>query len=229
VIHYGATSCYVTDNAELIIMRDALDILIKKTAKVIANLRAFSLEWKSEPTLAYTHLQSAQPITVGRRSTQWLQDLMFDLEALESVRNNLKFRGAQGTTGSQASFLEIFQGDHAKCDALNEKLCKRFGFPACYDISTQTYTRKVDLIVASAVAGLASSAHKAATDIRLLASWKEIEEPFEASQIGSSAMAYKRNPMRSERICSLSRALMAKPVRYSDPNGASPPSVLVSL
>ncbi|KAH6895883.1 L-Aspartase-like protein [Thelonectria olida] len=216
VIHYGATSCYVTDNAELILMRDALDILINKIAKVIANLQAFSLKWKAEPTLAYTHLQSAQPITVGRRSAQWLQDLMFDLEALESVRNSLKFRGAMGTTGTQASFLEIFQGDHAKCDALNEKLCKRFGFPACYDISTQTYSRKVDLIVSNAVTGLASTAHKAATDIRLLASWKEIEEPFEKSQIGSSAMAYKRNPMRSERICSLSRALMAKPSSFAN-------------
>jgi adenylosuccinate lyase len=216
VIHYGATSCYVTDNTELILMRDALDILINKTAKVIANLQAFSLQWKAEPTLAYTHLQSAQPITVGRRSSQWLQDLMFDFEALKSVRNDLKFRGAQGTTGTQASFLEIFQGDHAKCDALNEKLCKRFGFPACYDISSQTYTRKVDLIVANAVAGLASSAHKAATDIRLLASWKEIEEPFEKSQIGSSAMAFKRNPMRSERICSLARALMAKPASFAN-------------
>ncbi|KAI5923882.1 L-Aspartase-like protein [Camillea tinctor] len=191
VIHYGATSCYVTDNAELILMRDALDILINKMAKVIANLQAFSLKWKDEPTLAYTHLQSAQPITVGRRSAQWLQDLMFDLEALESVRNGLKFRGAKGTTGTQASFLEMleapllqsFQGDHAKCDALDEKLCKRFGFSACYDISSQTYSRKVDLIVANAVAGLASTAHKAATDIRLLASWKEIEEPFEKSRM----------------------------------------------
>ncbi|KAH6998936.1 L-Aspartase-like protein [Ilyonectria sp. MPI-CAGE-AT-0026] len=155
-IHYGATSCYVTDNAELILMRDALDILINKIAKVIANLQAFSLKWKGGP------------ITVGRRSAQWLQDLMFDLEALESVRNSLKFRGSMGTTGTQASFLEIFQGDHAKCDALDEKLCKRFGFPACYEISTQTYTRKVDLIVSSAVVGLASTAHKAATDIRLL-------------------------------------------------------------
>ncbi|KAL6852603.1 hypothetical protein ACO1O0_007150 [Amphichorda felina] len=195
IIHYGATSCMVTDNAELILMRDALDMLIKKLAKVISNLQAFSLQWKS---------------------AQWVQDLMFDLEALESVRDNLKFRGAQGTTGTQASFLEIFQGDHAKCDALNEKLCKRFGFDKCYDISTQTYTRKVDLIVANAVAGLGASAHKMAGDIRHLASWKEIDEPREKSQIGSSAMAYKVNPMRSERITSLSRLLMAKPAAFAN-------------
>ncbi|KAM5352076.1 hypothetical protein ACJ41O_004799 [Fusarium nematophilum] len=160
IIHLGATSCFVTDNAELILMRDALDILINKIAKVISNLQAFSLQWKSEPTLAYTHLQSAQPITVGRRSAQWVQDLVMDLEALEAVRKGLKFRGAQGTTGTQASFLEIFEGDDDKCLALNEKLCQRFGFPSCYDISTQTYTRKVDTIVANAVAGIGASASK---------------------------------------------------------------------
>ncbi|KAL1876332.1 hypothetical protein VTK73DRAFT_9575 [Phialemonium thermophilum] len=216
VIHYGATSCFVTDNAELIMMREALDMLTRRLAKVISNLKAFSLQWKAEPTLAYTHLQTAQPITVGRRSAQWLQDLMFDLEALETVRKNLKFRGAQGTTGSQASFLEIFKGDHAKCDKLNELLCKKFGFPACYDISTQTYSRKVDLVVAQAVAGIGATAHKIANDIRLLSNFKEIEEPIEARQIGSSAMAFKRNPMRSERICSLSRALMAKPASFAN-------------
>ncbi|TPX16457.1 uncharacterized protein E0L32_003751 [Thyridium curvatum] len=216
VIHYGATSCYVTDNAELIMMRDALDMLTKRLSKVIANLKSFALQWKAEPTLAYTHLQSAQPITVGRRAAQWLQDLTFDLEALETVRKNLKLRGAQGTTGSQASFLEIFQGDHAKCDQLNELLCKKLGFPACYDISTQTYSRKVDLLVAQAVAGLGASAHKMANDIRLLSNFQEVEEPIEAKQIGSSAMAFKRNPMRSERICSLSRALMAKPASFAN-------------
>ncbi|KAI5465930.1 L-Aspartase-like protein [Mariannaea sp. PMI_226] len=216
VVHYGATSCFVTDNAELIMMRDALDMLTKRLSKVISNLKNFALQWKAEPTLAYTHLQSAQPITVGRRAAQWLQDLTFDLEALETVRNNLKFRGAQGTTGTQASFLEIFGGDHEKCDKLNELLCKKFGFPACYDISTQTYTRKVDLVVAQAVAGLGASAHKMANDIRLLSNFKEVEEPIEAKQIGSSAMAFKRNPMRSERICSLSRALMAKPASFAN-------------
>ncbi|GAB0141490.1 hypothetical protein EsHS_00002081 [Epichloe bromicola] len=216
IIHYGATSCYVTDNAELIIMRDALDVLIKKLAKVIHNMKNFSYQWKAEPALAYTHLQSAQPITVGRRSAHWLQDLMFDLEALETVRWGLKFRGAQGTTGTQASFLEIFQGDDAKCDKLNELLCQKFGFPSCYDISTQTYSRKVDLIIANAVAGIGSSAHKICSDLRHTAHWKEIEEPFETTQVGSSAMAFKRNPMRSERICSLARALISKPQNFAN-------------
>ncbi|KAG6021916.1 hypothetical protein E4U40_005010 [Claviceps sp. LM458 group G5] len=216
IIHLGSTSCFVTDNTELILMRDALDILLNKLAKVISNLAAFANQWKSEPALAKTHGQPAQPITVGRRAAQWAQNLMMDLEAIEAVRSGLKFRGAQGTTGTQASFLEIFQGDHTKCDRLNELLCEKFGFRACYDISTQTYTRKVDLIVANAVAGLAASAHKMCSDIRLLASDKEIEEPKEASQIGSSAMPYKRNPMRSERICSLSRALMAKPTSFAN-------------
>ncbi|KAG5971763.1 hypothetical protein E4U55_001092 [Claviceps digitariae] len=218
IIHLGSTSCFVTDNTELILMRDALDILRNKLAKVISNLAAFANQWKSEPTLAYTHFQSAQPITVGRRAAQWAQDLMMDLEALEAVRSGLKFRGAQGTTGTQASFLEIFQGDHAKCDKLNELLCEKFGFPGCYDISTQTYTRKVDLIVANAVAGLAASAHKICSDIRLLASNKEIEEPKEASQIGSSGKSQFRwfLRMRSERICSLSRALMAKPASFAN-------------
>ncbi|KAG6291268.1 hypothetical protein E4U09_004002 [Claviceps aff. purpurea] len=191
IIHLGSTSCFVTDNTELILMRDALDILLNKLAKVISNLAAFANQWKSEPTLAYTHFQSAQPITVGRRAAQWAQDLMMDLEAIEAVRSGLRFRGAQGTTGTQASFLEIFQGDHTKCDRLNELLCEKFGFPACYDISTQTYTRKVDLIVANAVAGLAASAHKICSDIRLLASNKEIEEPKEASQIGSSGKSHR--------------------------------------
>ncbi|KAG6120662.1 hypothetical protein E4U13_006222 [Claviceps humidiphila] len=216
IIHLGSTSCFVTDNTELILMRDALDILLNKLAKVISNLAAFANQWKSEPTLAKTHGQPAQPITVGQRAAQWAQNLMMDLEDIEAVRSGLKFRGAQGTTGTQASFLEIFQGDHTKCDRLNELLCEKFGFRACYDISTQTYTRKVDLIVANAVAGLAASAHKMCTDLRLLASDKEMEEPKEASQIGSSAMPYKRNPMRSERICSLSRALMAKPASFAN-------------
>ncbi|GAO13506.1 hypothetical protein UVI_02016170 [Ustilaginoidea virens] len=215
IIHLGSTSCFVTDNTELILMRDALDILRNKLAKVISNLATFANQWKSEPTLAYTHFQSAQPITVGRRAVaaQWAQDLMMDLEALEAVRSGLKFRGAQGTTGTQASFLEIFQGDHAKCDKLNELLCEKFGFPACY---VSCHFQRVDLIVANAVAGLGASAHKICSDIRLLASNKEIEEPKEASQIGSSAMPYKRNPMRSERICSLSRALMAKPASFAN-------------
>ncbi|OAR05005.1 hypothetical protein LLEC1_02753 [Akanthomyces lecanii] len=222
IIHYGrlirATSCYVTDNAELILMKEALDLLTKKLAKVISNLSVFALKWKAEPTLAYTHLQAAQLITVGKRAAQWAQDLMLDLHSIEQARNELKFRGAQGTTGTQASFLEVFQGDSAKCDELNELLCKKFGFPSCYDVSTQTYTRKVDLLVANAVAGLGSSAQKITGDIRHLAHWKEIEEPFESSQIGSSAMAYKRNPMRSERVYSLAleRTLDDSAVRRID-------------
>ncbi|KAI1813747.1 L-Aspartase-like protein [Poronia punctata] len=216
IIHYGATSCFVTDNAELIIMRDALDILLSRLAKVIYNLSNFALKWKNEPTLAYTHLQPAQLITVGKRAAQWVQDLMFDLQNIEQVRNDLKFRGAQGTTGTQASFLEIFQGDATKCDQLNDLLCTKLGFPSCYDISTQTYTRKVDLIIANAVCGLGATAQKICGDIRHLANWKEIEEPFEKSQIGSSAMAYKRNPMRSERVYSLARELMSKPINFAN-------------
>ncbi|KAI1308930.1 L-Aspartase-like protein [Xylaria venustula] len=216
IIHYGATSCFVTDNAELVIMRDALDILLNKLSKVIWNLSNFALKWKEEPTLAYTHLQPAQLITVGKRAAQWVQDLMFDLRAIEQVRNDLKFRGAQGTTGTQASFLEIFQGDASKCDQLNALLCTKLGFPSCYDISTQTYTRKVDLIVANAVSGLGATAQKICGDIRHLANWKEIEEPFEQNQIGSSAMAYKRNPMRSERVYSLARELMSKPANFAN-------------
>ncbi|KAI5861614.1 L-Aspartase-like protein [Durotheca rogersii] len=215
IIHLGATSCYVTDNAELILMRDAIDLLLPKLAKVISNLAKFALQWKDTPTLAYTHLQPAQLITVGKRAAQWAQDLLFDLESFEHVRNGLKFRGAQGTTGTQASFLEIFGGDDAKCDELNALLCKKTGFPACYDVSTQTYTRKVDLIVANAIAGLGPTAQKICGDIRHLAAWKEIEEPFEKDQIGSSAMAYKRNPMRSERVYSLARELMSKPASFA--------------
>ncbi|KAL8869409.1 MAG: hypothetical protein Q9174_004292, partial [Haloplaca sp. 1 TL-2023] len=216
IIHYGATSCYVTDNTELILMRDAMDILLPKLAKVISNLANFALEWKGEPTLAYTHLQPAQPMTIGKRAAQWAQDLMLDIESIETVRHNLKFRGAQGTTGTQASFLEIFGGDGSKCDKLNELLCNKTGFSSCYDVSTQTYTRKVDLMVANAVAGLGPSAQKICGDIRHLAASKEMEEPFEKDQIGSSAMAYKRNPMRSERIYSLSRALISKPASFAN-------------
>lgn len=170
----------------------------------------------AEPTLAYTHLQAAQLITVGKRAAQWAQDLMLDLHTIEQVRSELKFRGAQGTTGTQASFLEIFQGDSAKCDELNVLLCKRFDFPGCYDVSTQTYTRKVDLIIANAVAGLGATAQKITGDLRHLATWKEIEEPHESSQIGSSAMAYKVNPMRSERVYSLARELMSKPASFAN-------------
>ncbi|VUC37351.1 unnamed protein product [Clonostachys rosea] len=216
ILHLGATSCFVTDNTELILMQGALDLLTKKIAKVISQLSSFAMEWKAEPTLAYTHLQAAQLITVGKRAAAWVQDLMLDLHSIEQVRNELKFRGAQGTTGTQASFLSIFDEDVSKCQKLNELLCKKFGFPACYDVSTQTYTRKVDLIIANAVAGLGSTAQKITGDIRHLAHWKEIEEPFESSQIGSSAMAYKRNPMRSERVYSLARELLSKPATFAN-------------
>jgi adenylosuccinate lyase len=206
----------VTDNAELILMRDAMDLLLPKLAKVLSNLSAFAMQWKSEPTLAYTHLQPAQLITVGKRAAQWAQDLLFDLEAIEHVRSHLQFRGAQGTTGTQASFLEIFNGDSKKCDQLNELLCKKTGFPSCYPISTQTYTRKVDLLISQAISGLGATAQKITGDIRHLAAWKELEEPFEKDQIGSSAMAYKRNPMRSERVYALSRELMSKPASFAN-------------
>ncbi|KAH8905748.1 adenylosuccinate lyase [Coniochaeta sp. PMI_546] len=210
IIHYGATSCFVTDNAELILMRDAMDLLLPRLAKVVSNLCKLAREWKATPTLAYTHLQPAQLITVGKRAAQWAQDLVFDLESIEHVRNGLLLRGAQGTTGTQASFLEIFGGDGSKCDQLNELLCKKIGFPACYDVSTQTYTRKVDLLVANAICGLGATAQKIAGDIRHLASWQEAEEPFETKQVGSSAMPFKRNPMRSERVSSLARELLSK-------------------
>ncbi|KAL7914272.1 adenylosuccinate lyase [Trichoderma velutinum] len=216
IIHYGATSCFVTDNAEILLFRDALNLLLPKLAKVISNLAKFAMEWKAMPTLAYTHLQAAQLITVGKRAAQWAQDLVFDLESMEHARDGLLLRGAQGTTGTQASFLEIFAGDGSKCDQLNELLCKKTGFAGCYDVSTQTYTRKVDLLIANAVCGLGATAQKITGDIRHLASWKEIEEPFEADQIGSSAMAYKRNPMRSERVYSLARELMSKPANFAN-------------
>ncbi|ORY61284.1 adenylosuccinate lyase [Pseudomassariella vexata] len=215
IIHYGATSCYVTDNAELILMRDGMDLLLPKLAKVIDNLAQFALKWKSEPTLGYTHYQPAQMITVGKRVAEWAQELMMDLENIEHVRKELKFRGAQGTTGTQASFMEIFHDDTAKIDRLNELLCEKAGFPACYDVSTQTYTRKVDLNVANAIAGLGATVIRITSDIRHLANMKEMEEPFDKDQIGSSAMAYKRNPMRSERIASLGRKLASLPVNFS--------------
>ncbi|OTB09613.1 hypothetical protein M426DRAFT_316161 [Hypoxylon sp. CI-4A] len=216
IIHAGATSCYVTDNAELILMRNALDLILPKLGKVISNLSNFAQQWRDEPTLGYTHYQPAQMITVGKRAAQWIQDLILDLEDIEYVRRELRFRGGQGTTGTQASFLELFKGDEAKVDQLNVKLCEKAGFPGCYPISTQTYTRKVDLRIANAVAALGASAQRITSDIRHLANLKELEEPFEKDQIGSSAMAYKRNPMRSERICSLGRKLASLPVNFSN-------------
>ncbi|KAI0113287.1 adenylosuccinate lyase [Daldinia grandis] len=216
IIHAGATSCYVTDNTELILMRDAIDLILPKLAKVISNLSNFAQKWREEPTLGYTHYQPAQMITVGKRAAEWIQELVMDLEDIEHVRQELRFRGGQGTTGTQASFLELFNGDEAKVDRLNILLCEKAGFPNCYSISTQTYTRKVDLRISNAIAGLGATAQRITSDIRHLANLKELEEPFEKDQIGSSAMAYKRNPMRSERICSLGRKLASLPVNFSN-------------
>ncbi|KAG0647386.1 Adenylosuccinate lyase [Hyphodiscus hymeniophilus] len=207
IIHWGATSCYVTDNADLIFLRDGLDNLLPKLAGIVHSLSKFALQWKDEPTLGYTHYQPAQCITVGRRSAQWIQDLLMDLEDMQRVRSDLKFRGAQGTTGTQASFMEIFHGDTAKIDKLNKILCDKAGFPSCYTISTQTYSRKVDLRVVNVLSAFGATVQRITGDIRHLAAQKEMEEPFEKDQIGSSAMAYKRNPMRSERIASLGRHL----------------------
>ncbi|KAH9907401.1 adenylosuccinate lyase [Xylariomycetidae sp. FL2044] len=215
IIHAGATSCYVTDNAELLLMREGIDLLLPKLAKVISNLSAFAMKWREEPTLGYTHYQPAQMITVGKRAAQWTQELVMDLEDIEHVREELRFRGAQGTTGTQASFLELFEGDESKVDQLNELLCKKADFPGCYPISTQTYTRKVDLRIANAITALGATVERIASDIRHLANMKELEEPFEKTQIGSSAMAYKRNPMRSERIASLGRKLSGLPVNFT--------------
>ncbi|KAM5448374.1 adenylosuccinase ade13 [Microsporum audouinii] len=209
-------SLQVTDNADLIFIRDALDLILPKLAKVIHNLAQFSLKYKDLPALGFTHYQAAQAITLGRRGAQWLQDLVMDLEDIEYVRASLKFRGAQGTTGTQASFMEIFQNDASKIDRLNEILCEKAGFSSCYDISTQTYTRKVDLRIANALAALGATAVRIATDLRHLAHDKVMEEPFEKDQIGSSAMAYKRNPMRSERICSIGRKLSNVSASFSE-------------
>ncbi|MCJ1357170.1 MAG: adenylosuccinase ade13 [Icmadophila ericetorum] len=188
-------------------MRNALDLLLPKLSKVVHNLSHFALKYKDLPTLGFTHYQAAQPITVGRRAAQWIQDLVMDLQDIEYVRAGLMFRGAQGTTGTQASFMEVFQGDTSKIDRLNEILCEKAGFTACYDISTQTYSRKVDLRIANALSSFGATAIRIATDIRHLAHDKVLDEPHESTQIGSSAMSFKQNPMRSERICSLGRKL----------------------
>ncbi|KAK2744733.1 adenylosuccinase ade13 [Onygenales sp. PD_40] len=216
IIHLGATSCFVTDNTELIFIKNGLDLILPKLAKVINNLSQFALKYKDLPTLGFTHFQVAQPITVGKRAAQWTQDLLMDLEDIELVRAALLLRGAQGTTGTQASFMEIFHGDGDKIDQLNDKLCQRAGFPGVYPVSTQTYSRKVDLRVANALSALGATAQRIASDIRHLAHLKEIEEPFEKTQIGSSAMAYKRNPMRSERIASLGRKLGTINTNFSE-------------
>lgn len=209
IIHLGATSCYVGDNTDLIIMREALTLVKKKIINTIASLAKFADTYKDLPTLAYTHYQAAQPTTVGKRATLWLNDLVMDLQDLEYVLDSLKLLGSKGTTGSQASFMELFEGDHEKCKALDQKIADKMGFPGCYPVSGQTYSRKIDSRVLNVLAGIAQSAHKFSNDIRLLQHMKEVEEPFEKHQIGSSAMAYKRNPMRSERMAALANYVMS--------------------
>lgn len=209
IIHLGATSCYVGDNTDLIIMTEGLRLIRKKLINVIANLSGFATKYKALPTLGFTHFQPAQPTTVGKRATLWIHDLLLDLEDLDHVLNNMKLLGSKGTTGTQASFLELFDGDIDKVRKLDASIAKKMGFANCYPVSGQTYSRKVDSRVLNVLAGIAQSAHKFSNDIRLLQHLKEIEEPFEKNQIGSSAMAYKRNPMRSERIAALSNFVIA--------------------
>jgi len=208
IIHLGATSCYVGDNTDLIVQREALDLLLPKLANVIEALSGFAREHAALPTLGFTHYQPAQLTTVGKRACLWIQELLMDLRDLGRVRDDLRFRGVKGTTGTQASFLSLFDGEHDKVEALDARVTEAFGFPSALRITGQTYPRKVDHLIVSALASFGATAHKLATDLRLLANLKEIEEPFGAKQIGSSAMAYKRNPMRSERVCALSRHLM---------------------
>ena len=208
IIHLGATSCYVGDNTDIILMSEALEIVRKKLINVIAELAKFADEHKNLPTLAFTHFQPAQPTTVGKRATLWMQEFMMAHEDLEYVKGSLKLQGSKGTTGTQSSFLELFDGDQETIDKIDPMIAKKMGFETCYPVSGQTYSRKVDTRVVNVLAGIAASAHKMSNDIRLLQHLKEIEEPFEKTQIGSSAMAYKRNPMRSERIASLSRYVM---------------------
>ena len=208
IIHLGATSCYVGDNTDIIVMAEALKLVRKKLVNVIAELSKFADKYKEQPTLAFTHFQPAQPTTVGKRATLWTQEFMMDLEDLEYVLSTIKLLGSKGTTGTQASFLELFDGDQETIDKIDPMIAAKMGFKECYPVSGQTYSRKVDTRVVNVLAGIAASAHKMSNDIRLLQHLKEVEEPFEKSQIGSSAMAYKRNPMRSERIASLSRYVM---------------------
>ncbi len=208
IIHLGATSCYVGDNTDIIVMREALKLVKKKLVNVIAELSRFAEEYKALPTLAFTHFQPAQPTNVGKRATLWAQEFCMDLEDLDYVLGSLKLLGSKGTTGTQASFLELFEGDQETIDKIDPMIAAKMGFEKCYPVSGQTYSRKVDTRVCNILAGIAASAHKMSNDIRLLQHLKEVEEPFEKSQIGSSAMAYKRNPMRSERIASLARFVM---------------------
>jgi len=209
IIHLGATSCYVTDNADLIFLRQGLELLLVKLAAVIERFAHFAKEYRALPTLGFTHFQPAQLTTVGKRCTLWLQELLWDLRNFARARDDIGFRGVKGTTGTQASFLALFDGDHQKVLALDARVTELCGFPYAYPVTSQTYSRKVDADILAALASFGSTAHKLATDLRLLANLKEVEEPFESGQIGSSAMAYKRNPMRCERVCSLARHLWA--------------------
>jgi adenylosuccinate lyase len=215
IIHLGATSCYVTDNADLILIRESLQLIAQRLAGAIVALAKFAKQYRSLPTLSFTHLQPAQPTTVGRRACLWAYDLALDVDEIEHRIASLKARSVKGTTGTQASFLELFDGDHAKVRQLEKLVATKIGFDETYAMTGQTYSRKVDAQVLDALAGVAASSHKAATDLRILANRKEVEEPFEKDQIGSSAMAYKRNPMRSERICSLARFAMSLPANAS--------------
>ena len=209
IIHLGATSCYVTDNADIVLYRDGLKYLRGELLKVVANLRDFADSYKALPTLGYTHYQPAQLVTVGKRATLWMQDLLSDLEELDFVVDKMKFLGCRGTTGTEASFLDLFDGDTAKIDEMNRMISRDFGFDKCFSVCGQTYPRKLDSRILNCLSSIAQSCYRMANDIRLLQHDRQVEEPFEKNQIGSSAMAYKRNPMRCERICSLSRYLMA--------------------
>lgn len=215
IIHLGATSCYCTDNAEVIVIKNALEIIKKKLVSVMALLKDFALKYKDLPTLSFTHFQPAQLSTVGKRATLWLQDLYLDLENLDFILENVRLRGVKGTTGTQASFLDLFDGDNEKVKLLDDLVVKKLGFNKKYAVTGQTYPRKFDYTVLSILSQIAQSCYKFANDLRLLQSLKEIEEPFEKNQVGSSAMAYKRNPMRSERMCSLSRFVMTMPMNAS--------------
>ncbi|KAK7203744.1 L-Aspartase-like protein [Myxozyma melibiosi] len=207
IIHLGATSCFVTDNADLIFLRDACDILIKRLVNVIQKLSEFALQYKDMPVLGWTHFQPAQLTTVGKRATLWIQELLWDLRNISRARDDILLRGVKGTTGTQASFLTLFDGDHVKVEELDQLVVELLGFKGAYPVTGQTYSRKIDIDVIGPLSSLGATAHKMATDLRLLANLKEVEEPFESTQIGSSAMAYKRNPMRCERVCSLARHL----------------------
>ncbi len=215
IIHLGATSCFVTDNADVIVIDKAIDLIIAKLVNVIFNLKKFALEYKDLPTLGFTHLQPAQLTTVGKRASLWLQDLTLDYESLKELKNKVKLRGVKGTTGTQASFMDLFDGDEEKVKTLEKKVLEKTGYKKAYAVTGQTYTRKFDYNVLCVLSQIAQSGYKFANDVRLLQSMKEIEEPFEKSQIGSSAMAYKRNPMRSERLCSLARFAITQPLNAS--------------